>query len=149
MSCCGNCCAPLNNGVANITECSVLVACFCASCCFIFNCFCGMSMSAVPSLIICLSLRCGNHILCHLIHFSINLRTFARERIFCAVCKCNDTEVYIHADINRPKFFHILKLSIRIRRFTILRTACISITHFEFPCTDRKRSKNAFAGLVI
>ena len=108
-----------------------------------------MDMSTIPCIVICLAFGGGNHILCHLVHLGVDLRTFAGECICCTVDKCNDTAVDFHADVDRPEFFHALELSIGKCRAALLCSACIGITHFEFPCADRKRSKCNFADLCI
>ena len=81
MSCCGNGRAPVNNGVADFAERSARVACFRAGRCLVGKCFCGVNMSAIPRVIICLSFVCGDHILRHLVHLGVDLRTFTGECI--------------------------------------------------------------------
>ena len=106
-------------------------------------------MAAVPGSIICLAFGGGNHILCHLIHFGINLWAFAGEGISRTVGKGNDTAVDLHADIDGPEFLHALELSICIRLFALLCTACIGIACLKLPCADRKRSKHSFACQIV
>ena len=149
MSCCGNSCAPINNGVADFAKRSSCVARFCACCCFVGKCIRGVDMSAVPSSVVRFAFGGGDHILRHLVHLGVDLRTFTGECILVAVGKRYETTVDFHADINRPEFLHALELRIGICLLPSLCTACIGITHFEFPGADRQRSKNAFTGLCI
>ena len=81
MSCCGNGLAPVNYGIADFAVCSACVACFCAGRRFVGKCIRGVDMSAVPSSVICFALIGGNHILRHLVHLGVDLRTFTGECI--------------------------------------------------------------------
>ena len=81
MSRCGNGRAPVNHGLADFAVSSSSVARFRASCRLVGNSVCCMDMSAIPRVIICLSFVCGDHILCHLIHLGVDLRTFTGECI--------------------------------------------------------------------
>ena len=149
MSRCGNGRAPVNNGVADFAERSARVACFRASRRLVGNSVGGMDMSAVPGIVVRFAFGGGNHILRHLVHLGVDLRTFTGECIGRTVDKCNDTAVDLHADVDGPEFLHALELSIGICCAAFFSTACIGITHFEFPCADRQRSKGSFADLCI
>ena len=81
MSRCGNSRAPVNNGVADFAVSSSSVARFRAGRRLVGNSVCCMDMSAVPGIVICLTFGGGNHILCHLVHLGVDLRTFTGECI--------------------------------------------------------------------
>ena len=106
-------------------------------------------MSAVPSVIISLALGSAYHILCHFIAFGINLRTFAGEAVDSAVNKGKNSAVNLHAYVYRPEFLHCLELCIGVCRLTLFGSACIVISHLEFPCSDRHGNKNCLAYRVV
>ena len=81
MSRCGNSRAPVNHGLADFAVSPSSVARFRAGRRLVGNSVCCMDMSAVPCIVICLTLGCGNHILCHLVHLGVDLRTFTGECI--------------------------------------------------------------------
>ena len=149
MSCCRNGCPPIYNRVADLTIGSVGIARLSASRSLVRKSGSGMGVSAVPSIIIGFAFSGGNHVLCHFVHFGVNLRSFTGECIGRTVNKRYKTAVDLHADVDRPEFLHTLELSIGIRLFAVSCSACICITHFEFPGADRKRRKNAFADLIV
>ena len=149
MSCCGNGRAPVNNGLADFAVSSSSVPRFRAGRRLVSNGLRGVDMSAVPGIVVRFAFGGGDHILRHLVHLGVDLRTFTGECIGCTVDKCNDTAVDFHADVDGPEFLHALELSIGICRLTFLCSAFIGITHSEFPCADRQRSKGCFASLCI
>ena len=118
MSRCGNGRAPIDDGVADFAERSARVACFRAGRRLVGNSVGGMDMSAVPGIVVRLAFGGGDHILRHLVHLGVDLRTFTGECIGCTVDKCNDTAVDLHADVDGPEFLHALELSIGICRLT-------------------------------
>ena len=81
MSRCGNSCAPVNYRIADFAERSACVARFCAGSGFVGDCVCCMDMSTIPCIVICLTFGGGNHILRHLVHLGVDLRTFTGECI--------------------------------------------------------------------
>ena len=145
----GNCRAPVNDRLAHLAVGPAGVSRLGAGRRFVGNSLCGVDMSAVPGSVICFALIGGDHILCHLIHLGVDLRTFTGERIGRAVNKRYKTAVDLHADVDGPKFLHALELSIGKCRAVRHCSACICITHFEFPCADRKRSENRLTGLCV
>ena len=118
MSCFGNSRTPVNYGVADLAEGSAGVTVFSAGGCLIFQSFCCMDMTAVPRIIIGLAFRGGNHVLGHLIHLGVHLRTLAGEGIGRAAHKGHEATVNLHADVDGPEFLHALELSIGICRLT-------------------------------
>ena len=145
----GDCRTPIDDGIADLAEGPVGVSCLGAGDSLVGKCLGSMYMTAVPRIVICLAFCGGNHILRHLVHFGINLRTFTGECICCTVNKRYKTAVDLHADVDGPEFLHALELSIGICRAAFLRSAFVCVAHFELPCADRKRSKNALAGLIV
>ena len=101
-----------------------------------------MNMSAVPCIVICFAFGGGNHILSHLVHLGVNLRTLTGEFICRAINKCYKTAVDLHADVDRPEFLHALELRIGVCLAALLGTARIGITHLQLPRADRQGNQS-------
>ena len=83
----GNRLAPVNHGLADFAVSSSSVPRFRAGRRLVGNSVGGMDMSAVPGIVVRFAFGGGDHILRHLVHLGVNLRTFTGECIGCTVDK--------------------------------------------------------------
>ena len=141
--------APFHHGRAHLAVGAASVAGLGAGRRLVIDGLCRVDMAAAPGIVISLALSGGDHILRHLVHLGVHLRTFAGEGIGGAVNEGDNTAVDLHADVDGPELLHALELRVGIGRLTVLRAARIGIAHLQFPGTDGQRSQYALAGGAI
>ena len=146
---CGDVLAPIDDGAANLAGGSAGIACFGTGRRLVLDRTYGVDMAAVPSVVIGLAFGGGDHILRHLVHLGIHLRTFAGEGIGGAVKEGDEAAVDLHADVDRPELLHGLELRIGKGSRTLFCAALIGIAHLQFPSTNGQRHQHALAGIGI
>ena len=81
MTGCRNGSAPINNRITSCTECSAGVSVFGTCCCLVCYCFCGMNVTAIPTVEICKSFRSSCHVSIISPHFGIAEHTLTGEGV--------------------------------------------------------------------
>ena len=141
--------APFHHGRAHLAVGAASVAGLGAGRRLVIDGLSSVDMSAVPGIVISLTLSGGDHILRHLVHLGIHLRAFAGEGIGGAVNEGDDTAIDLHADVDGPELLHALELCVGIGSAAFLRAARIGIAHLQLPGTDGQRRQYTLAGGAV
>ena len=149
MTGCRNGRAPIYDGVTYLAEGTSGVAGFGAGGGFVFDCGCGVDMTAVPSRLIILTFLCFDHELLNSPSLGITEHVFTGEGIGCAISQGYSTLLYADIHSNPPVL--VLALEPCVGVLVALRKDFRAAANFaayilQFPNADRNGNQCLFAG---
>ena len=145
---CRNGRAPVNHGVTYLAEGTSGVAGFGAGGGFVFDCGCGVDMTAVPSRLIILTFLCFDHELLNSPSLGITEHVFTGEGIGCAISQGYSTLLYADIHSNPPVLVLALEPCVGVLvalRKDFRATANFAAYILQFPNADRNGNQCLFA----
>ena len=145
----GNGSAPIYNRVADCAEGSTDVAGLSASGGKICYSCCGMYVTAIPSIIICKSIRSCRHRCVVAPHLGVTEYALAGESAYSTVGSCKNTAINVSYNGHSPELLTVSEILESHSSRACLSTVFVGISGLEGPYTNRECSKHRLAGLGI